>query len=107
MNTESPGFATLDPDCREVDEAILAADRVPLGFDAGLDAGARFSVDGEVFLAVRVVDGARLGVGVAGRFFFSGMPVEIIHQLADAINLTLSGTFAVELARTEALTIRD
>jgi hypothetical protein len=87
MNIDRPGFETLPSDRIALGTVILETDRAALGFDEDFVAGSGFPAGEEDFFAERVFDGSRGDVRVAGRFLFSGMPLEIIPSVGGSINV--------------------
>jgi hypothetical protein len=96
MNIDRPGFETLPSDRIALGAAILETDRAALGFDEDFAAGSGFPAGEEDFFAEWVFDGSRGDVLVAGRFLFSGMPLEIIPSVGGCDQRT-SAPSTVEL----------
>jgi len=102
MNIDSPGVEALEPGFdREVfgaarfetDRGARAAFGVPFTGDAGL------SANGSGLLSDLISDGDFGSVLADGRFFFSGMPVEIIPSVGGCDQLASSIALQCRTAR--------
>jgi hypothetical protein len=83
MNIDRPGFELLGPcsDRKVVGVAGCETDLGARAFGVGFADDAEFASTGRAVLSDFVSDGDLGGVLAVGRFFFSGMPVEIIPSV--------------------------